>query len=279
MLTGLQSEDLGLGQTGVIVAELLGLPHATLILHVEKTDAGLKVKRELEEGWFQSIEMPLPAVLTMQSGGNKLRYATLMGIKRAKTKELRAVNAAELGVEAAPVVALEQIALPKKQKSTQILAGLGQRGRGSAGGKAEDGGAGAMSILLVLEESGGKIKRASWEALAAALKLGPAQDVTAVVIGAQTEALAAEAAAKGIGKVMRVEHPLLAQYTADGFSIALHQLIQNQNATKCVVFPHTYQVRDYAPALACTHGPGADWRRDRASRTVQSSRGNSCKGG
>ena len=99
VLTGLQSEDLGLGQTGVIVAELLGLPHATLILHVEKTDAGLKVKRELEEGWFQSIEMPMPAVLTMQSGGNKLRYATLMGIKRAKTKEVRAVNAADLGVD------------------------------------------------------------------------------------------------------------------------------------------------------------------------------------
>jgi electron transfer flavoprotein beta subunit len=123
VLTGLQSEDLGLGQTGVILAELLGLPHATLILHVERTDVGLKVKRELEEGWFQSIEMPLPAVLTMQSGGNKLRYATLMGIKRAKTKELRAVSAAELGVAAAPVATLEQISAPKKQKSTQILGG------------------------------------------------------------------------------------------------------------------------------------------------------------
>ncbi|MGO8760184.1 MAG: electron transfer flavoprotein subunit beta/FixA family protein [Terracidiphilus sp.] len=123
VLTGLQSEDLGSGQTGVIVAELLGLPHATLILHVEKTDTGIQVKRELEEGWFQTVEMPLPAVLTIQSGGNKLRYATLMGIKRAKTKEQRQVNAADLGVEAAPVVVLEQIAAPKKQKSTQMLAG------------------------------------------------------------------------------------------------------------------------------------------------------------
>jgi electron transfer flavoprotein beta subunit len=123
VLTGLQSEDLGLGQTGVIVAELLGLPHATLILHVEKSDIGLKVKRELEEGWFQSIEMPAPAVLTIQSGGNKLRYATLMGIKRAKTKEVRQLSAAELGVDSAPVVMLEQITLPKKQKSTQMLAG------------------------------------------------------------------------------------------------------------------------------------------------------------
>jgi len=123
VLTGLQSEDVGMGQTGVIVAELLGLPHATLILQVEKTDGGLKVKRELEEGWYQTIELPAPAVLTIQSGGTKLRYATLMGIKRAKTKEVRAVKAADLGADAAPVVALEGIALPKKQKSTQILPG------------------------------------------------------------------------------------------------------------------------------------------------------------
>jgi electron transfer flavoprotein beta subunit len=123
VLTGLQSEDVGSGQTGVIIAELLGLPHATMILQVEAIDAGLKVKRELEEGWFQSIELPTPAVLTMQSGGNKLRYATLMGIKRAKTKELRTVSAAELGVDSVPVVTLEQISVPTKQKSTQILPG------------------------------------------------------------------------------------------------------------------------------------------------------------
>ncbi|HEV2323004.1 MAG TPA: electron transfer flavoprotein subunit beta/FixA family protein [Terracidiphilus sp.] len=123
VLTGLQSEDLGLGQTGVILAELLGMPHATLILKVEKTDDGLKVKRELEEGWFQEIELPLPAALTIQSGGNKLRYATLMGIKRAKTKELRSIRAAELGAESAPVAVLDQITLPTKQKSTQMLSG------------------------------------------------------------------------------------------------------------------------------------------------------------
>lgn len=128
ILTGLQSEDLGLGQTGVIVAELLSLPHASLILQVEISGAEgsktqIKAKRELEEGWFQFIELPTPTVLTIQSGGTKLRYATLMGIKRAKTKELRQLNAAELGADTAPVVTLEQIALPKKQKSTQMLSG------------------------------------------------------------------------------------------------------------------------------------------------------------
>jgi electron transfer flavoprotein beta subunit len=123
VLTGLQSDDLGYGQTGVILAELLGLPHSSLILHVEKTDGGITVKRELEEGWFQNIEIPLPAVLTIQSGGNKLRYATLMGIKRAKTKEMRSVTAAELGTTTQSVATLERLALPQKQKSTQILPG------------------------------------------------------------------------------------------------------------------------------------------------------------
>ncbi len=107
-----------------------------------------------------------------------------------------------------------------------------------------------MSVLLVLEESDGKIRRTSWEALAAALRLGPAESITAVVIGATTEALAAEAAAKPIGKVVRIEHPLLAQYTADGFCAALQQLIAVENPAY-VVFSHTYQVRDYAPVLAC----------------------------
>jgi electron transfer flavoprotein beta subunit len=123
VLTGLQSDDLGLGQTGVILAELLGLPHASLILQVEKTETGLTVKRELENGWFQTIELPLPSVLTIQSGGNKLRYATLMGIKRAKTKELRRVPAADLAAESAATAVLEGVALPQKQRSTQILPG------------------------------------------------------------------------------------------------------------------------------------------------------------
>jgi electron transfer flavoprotein beta subunit len=123
VLTGLQSDDLGLGQTGVILAELLGVPHSSLILHVDVTGSGLKVKRELEEGWFQWIELPTPAVLTIQSGGNKLRYATLMGIKKAKTKEVRRASASELVSNAAPVVALEQISPPEKKRSTQLIPG------------------------------------------------------------------------------------------------------------------------------------------------------------
>ena len=121
VLTGLQSDDLGLGQTGVVLAELLGIPHATIVLKVEKTDAGLRVKRELEDGWFQWVEMPMPALLTIQSGGNRLRYATLMGIKRAKLKETKTVAASSVSGTAA--VMLERVYLPERQKKTEMLTG------------------------------------------------------------------------------------------------------------------------------------------------------------
>lgn len=123
VLTGLQSDDLGYGQTGVLLAELLGLPHSTIIMQVEIQPGKVRVKRELEDGWFQHIEMPLPAVLTIQSGLNKLRYATLMGIKKARTKEIKLVNAAELGALPPPSVVIEKIYAPEKSKQGQIFEG------------------------------------------------------------------------------------------------------------------------------------------------------------
>ena len=110
-----------------------------------------------------------------------------------------------------------------------------------------------MSVLLVLEVRGGKITRTSWEAAAAAQKLAGGGGVTAVIIGAQTEALAAEAAGRGFAAVVRLEHPLLGQYTADGYVAALQQLIEKERPAY-IVFPHTYHVRDFAPALATRIG-------------------------
>ena len=107
------------------------------------------------------------------------------------------------------------------------------------------------TIFVVLEENNGQISRISWEALAAgsALAAQISLPLHAVVIGASTEALAAEAAAKSVSSVTRIEHALLAQYTPDGWTAALHQFL-TANAATYVIFPHTYQVRDYAPALA-----------------------------
>jgi len=123
VLTGLQSDDLGYGQTGVVLAEIMGLPHGTIIMAVETTDSGIRVKRELEDGWFQNVDMPLPAVLTIQSGINKLRYATLMGIKKAKTKEVKRLTAAELGVASTPTAVIGRVYLPQRTKQTQMLEG------------------------------------------------------------------------------------------------------------------------------------------------------------
>jgi electron transfer flavoprotein alpha subunit len=108
-------------------------------------------------------------------------------------------------------------------------------------------------VLVVLEDRDGRITRLSWEAAAAARRLSGQSPVTAAVVGAQTESLAAEAAGQGLANIVRIEHALLAPYTADGFTAALEQFIR-AHSPDFVVFPHSYQVRDYAPALACRFG-------------------------
>ena len=121
ILTGLQSDDLGYGQTGVILAELLGLPHATIIMQVEAIEGGIRVKRELEDGWFQHVEMPLPALLTIQSGISKLRYATLMGIKKAKTKEIKRLVGQGHALPSS--IEITKVYLPQRTKQAQIFEG------------------------------------------------------------------------------------------------------------------------------------------------------------
>ena len=123
ILTGLQSDDLGLGQTGVVMAELLSIPHSTIIMQVEVLDGSLRVKRELEDGWFQHIEMPMPALLTIQSGISKLRYATLMGIKKAKTKEVRRISGGDIGSPKKAAITLDRVYLPEKKKETEMIDG------------------------------------------------------------------------------------------------------------------------------------------------------------
>ncbi len=110
-------------------------------------------------------------------------------------------------------------------------------------------------IWVVMEDRDGRVSRFSWEAVAAGQRLAALTGlaVNAALIGAQSEALAAEVAARALGRVARVEHPLLAAYTPDGFSLALQQFFDAEKP-EFVVFPHSYQVRDYAPALAARLG-------------------------
>jgi len=124
IFTGLQSDDYGYAQTGVILAELLGWPHATIIMQIEKQDGGIRVKRELEAGYFQYVDIPLPAVLTIQSGINKLRYATLIGIKQAKNKPLRKMAFSEIqSALGGNQIKIEKLYIPQKSKKTEMLEG------------------------------------------------------------------------------------------------------------------------------------------------------------
>jgi electron transfer flavoprotein beta subunit len=123
VLTGLQSDDHGFGQTGVLLAGLLNLPHATIIMQIEVQEGKMRLKRELEAGWFQWLECPLPAVLSIQSGINKVRYATLKGIMAAKKKEIAAVTRESLGIRLEQTQKIEKIYVPTKTKKTEYLTG------------------------------------------------------------------------------------------------------------------------------------------------------------
>jgi len=124
ILAGLQSEDAGFGQVGVVLAELLGLSHATLVMEINVEGSRLKLKRELESGWFQYITLPMPAVLTIQSGLATIRYATIKGIMEAKKKPIKETTIAALGVEAGGAqLNLRKLYVPLKSKKTQMLTG------------------------------------------------------------------------------------------------------------------------------------------------------------
>lgn len=123
VFTGLQSDDASYGQTGVILAELLGIPHATIVIEVDRgsLNGNLRVKRELESGWYQWFKYQLPALLTIQSGISQIRYASLKGIMAAKKKEIKDVTPS---IESfAGAQSIEKVYLPLKMKQTQILGG------------------------------------------------------------------------------------------------------------------------------------------------------------
>jgi len=123
ILSGLQSDDLGAGQTGVILGELLGMSTATLAMAIEVNSGKLRVKRELEAGWFQWITLPLPACITIQSGLNTLRYPSLKGIMGAKKKEIKAISKSELNVSATSMQELSSLYLQKAEKRTEMIEG------------------------------------------------------------------------------------------------------------------------------------------------------------
>lgn len=131
VLTGVQSEDMAFAQTGAVLAQILGWACATIVMEigVEADTRTIQVKRELESNVFERVELPLPAVLTIQSGSHPIRYATLRGIMQAKKKEYRVLTAADLALppeavgETAAKVRHHRLLVPEKKKQTVMIEG------------------------------------------------------------------------------------------------------------------------------------------------------------
>ena len=126
VLFGAQSEDFGSGQLGVMVAEMLGISHASLVVSLQVAEGKVRVNRELEAGTLESYRIELPALLTIQTGINQPRYISLGGIKRAMSKELQVMSLSDLGLSPetlASIVKLETLELPPKGKEAELISG------------------------------------------------------------------------------------------------------------------------------------------------------------
>lgn len=126
VLTGVQAADDGYGQVGATLAELLSVPHVTLVTSIQFENGTAKVKRELEGGLEEELRVQLPAVLTIQSGINEPRYVSILGIKRVAKKEIKVLDLQALGLppgEVGPKVTIERLFLPPVGEGAKILEG------------------------------------------------------------------------------------------------------------------------------------------------------------
>ena len=117
ILSGLQSDDSGMGQTGVLLGELLNISTATLAIETDIDQNKIRVKRELESGWFQWVELEFPASVSIQSGINQPRYPSLKGIMGAKKKEIKVIPAPQVEKRQS----ISEIFVPKKSKETEFI--------------------------------------------------------------------------------------------------------------------------------------------------------------
>jgi len=117
ILSGLQSDDSGMGQTGVLLGELLNMSTATLAIETNIDQNKIRVKRELESGWFQWVELQFPASVSIQSGINQPRYPSLKGIMGAKKKEIKVIPAPQVEKRQS----ISEIFVPKKSKETEFI--------------------------------------------------------------------------------------------------------------------------------------------------------------
>ena len=118
ILSGLQSDDTGMSQTGVLIGEFLGMSPATLVVETKIENDHIRLKKELESGWYQWVVLPIPASISIQSGINTPRYPSLKGIMGAKKKEIKCISG---DLKSDQSQTIESISLPQKSKQTEII--------------------------------------------------------------------------------------------------------------------------------------------------------------
>ena len=129
ILTGALADDDGYTSTGPMLAELLQIPHATMVKKVELGGDAAKVNRELEGGLEEVLEIKLPAVLAIQTGINEPRYVSIMGIRKAMQKEIEVLSLAEIGLDESEVgepgswIRIDKMYVPPAEKQTNFLKG------------------------------------------------------------------------------------------------------------------------------------------------------------
>jgi len=116
IFAGLMSQDLNNALVGVLLAAMLDLPVATAVAELKVEDGKVIARRELEGGYLEEVELPTPCVLTIQSGINEPRYVSIMGIKRAKSKEMKEVNV----TPSISTLEIEKMYLPPVKKAEMI---------------------------------------------------------------------------------------------------------------------------------------------------------------
>jgi electron transfer flavoprotein beta subunit len=126
ILTGVQSDDLNHGAVGIMTAERLGLAHAAVVSSLKPEDGMAGISIELEGGQEELLRIPLPALLTIQTGINEPRYVSVMGIRRAAKKEIMVIKVEDLGIpyaELRPDLLIQEMFLPPETGGAEILQG------------------------------------------------------------------------------------------------------------------------------------------------------------
>jgi electron transfer flavoprotein beta subunit len=129
ILTGAQAGDNGSAVVGPVLAELLGIPHATMVKKIEFSDGKAIVNRELEGGLEERLEVKLPALFAVQTGINEPRYVSIMGIRKAMQREVKVMGLAEIGLsendvgEAGSWLRIEKLYVPPVEKQAEFLKG------------------------------------------------------------------------------------------------------------------------------------------------------------